>query len=214
MMRARARDRSVVAPAERPVDLAVMISPIDPAELTLRLMSIESTSGQEGDVIAWLDGYLVERGWRTWRIPVTPGRDDLFATVVENPARHAFHAPRHRSAVHSAAHERRRHSRPRFLRRQGNRRRDDLRGRAVARRKRPRGAAIRRRRGSHARRRARGERRDRGEADSVVESRDHQRRADREHARAGNKGRDSRHGHDERTGRALRLPTPRPLGDA
>ena len=62
-----------------------MISPIDPAELTLRLMSIESTSGQEGDVIAWLDGYLVERGWRTWRIPVTPGRDDLFATVAENP---------------------------------------------------------------------------------------------------------------------------------
>ena len=48
-------------------------------------MSIESTSGQEGDVIAWLDGYLVERGWRTWRIPVTPGRDDLFATVAENP---------------------------------------------------------------------------------------------------------------------------------
>jgi len=62
-----------------------MISPIDPAELTLRLMSIESTSGQEGDVIAWLDGYLIERGWRTWRIPVTPGRDDLFATVVESP---------------------------------------------------------------------------------------------------------------------------------
>jgi acetylornithine deacetylase len=62
-----------------------MISPIDPGELTLRLMSIESTSGQEGDVIAWLDAYLVERGWRTWRIPVTPGRDDLFATMVENP---------------------------------------------------------------------------------------------------------------------------------
>jgi len=48
-------------------------------------MSIESTSGQEGDVIAWLDGYLIERGWRTWRIPVTPGRDNIFATVVDNP---------------------------------------------------------------------------------------------------------------------------------
>src|SRR5437016_763921 len=77
-------DRTDVAPVEGPVDLAVMLSPIDPAELTLRLMSIDSTSGQEGDVIAWLDGYLVERGWRTWRIPVTPGRDDLFATVVEH----------------------------------------------------------------------------------------------------------------------------------
>ena len=62
-----------------------MVSPIDPAELTLRLMSIESTSGQEGGVIAWLDSYLIERGWRTWRIPVSEGRDDLFATVVENP---------------------------------------------------------------------------------------------------------------------------------
>lgn len=48
-------------------------------------MSIDSTSGREGDVIAWLDGYLAERGWRTQRIPVSPGRDDLFATVVDAP---------------------------------------------------------------------------------------------------------------------------------
>src|SRR5262245_34298933 len=79
------RDRTIVAPAEQPVDLAVMLPPTDPSELTLKLMSIDSTSGREGDVIAWLDAYLVERGWRTWRIPVTPGRDDLFATAVDRP---------------------------------------------------------------------------------------------------------------------------------
>ena len=48
-------------------------------------MSIDSTSGREGDVIAWLDRYLTERGWRTRRIPVTEGRDDLFATVHDAP---------------------------------------------------------------------------------------------------------------------------------
>jgi acetylornithine deacetylase len=57
----------------------------DPCELTIALMSIDSTSGREGDVINWLDGHLTERGWRTWRIPVSPGRDDLFATAVDNP---------------------------------------------------------------------------------------------------------------------------------
>ena len=57
----------------------------DPVDLTIRLMSIDSTSGREGDVIAWLDDYLRERGWRTQRIPVSAERDDLFATVVDAP---------------------------------------------------------------------------------------------------------------------------------
>jgi Acetylornithine deacetylase/Succinyl-diaminopimelate desuccinylase and related deacylases len=48
-------------------------------------MSIDSTSGSEGQVIAWLDRYLQDRGWRTWRIPVGAGRDDLFATAVDAP---------------------------------------------------------------------------------------------------------------------------------
>jgi acetylornithine deacetylase len=48
-------------------------------------MSIESTSGREGEVIAWLDQYLIGQGWRTTRIPVSPGRDDLFATVHDAP---------------------------------------------------------------------------------------------------------------------------------
>lgn len=68
-----------------PIDLAVMTTVSDPIALTLSLMSIDSTSGREGDVIAWLDAYLAGRGWRTQRIPVTAGRDDLFATCVERP---------------------------------------------------------------------------------------------------------------------------------
>src|ERR1700712_3990505 len=48
-------------------------------------MEIDSTSGREGDVIAWLDGYLRSTGWRVQRIPVTTGRYDVYATVVDAP---------------------------------------------------------------------------------------------------------------------------------
>jgi acetylornithine deacetylase len=48
-------------------------------------MSIDSTSGREGDVIAWLDQHLASGGWRTQRIPVSSGRDDLYATAVDSP---------------------------------------------------------------------------------------------------------------------------------
>ena len=48
-------------------------------------MSIDSTSGREGDVIAWLDSRLVHMGWHTRRIPVSPGRDDLYATMGDSP---------------------------------------------------------------------------------------------------------------------------------
>jgi acetylornithine deacetylase len=67
------------------VDLAFMTTRSDPIQLTAQLMSIDSTSGQEGAVIGWLDTYLAERGWRTQRIPVSPGRDDLFVTAHEAP---------------------------------------------------------------------------------------------------------------------------------
>ncbi|HVX40390.1 MAG TPA: M20/M25/M40 family metallo-hydrolase [Gemmatimonadaceae bacterium] len=62
-----------------------MLNPSDPVDLTVQLMSIDSTSGHEGEVIAWLDTYLAARGWRTQRIPVSAGRDDLFATAVDAP---------------------------------------------------------------------------------------------------------------------------------
>ena len=67
------------------VDLASMTTRSDPIQLTTQLMSIDSTSGSEGEVVAWLDRYLADRGWCTQRIPVSEGRDDLFAAVVDAP---------------------------------------------------------------------------------------------------------------------------------
>lgn len=57
----------------------------DVVELAARLMEIESTSGREGPVIDWLENYLAGGDWRVRRIPVSPGRDDLFATCVDEP---------------------------------------------------------------------------------------------------------------------------------
>lgn len=62
-----------------------MITRSDPIQLTAQLMSIDSTSGREGAVIEWLDRYLSEDGWRTTRLPVSAGRDDLFATAHDAP---------------------------------------------------------------------------------------------------------------------------------
>ncbi len=36
-------------------------------------------------VITWLDRYLADRGWRTRRIPVSAGRDDLYAAMTDDP---------------------------------------------------------------------------------------------------------------------------------
>jgi acetylornithine deacetylase len=58
---------------------------LDVVSLTVRLMEIDSTSGQEGDVVDWLERYLVGAKWNTRRIPVTPGRDDLLATAGDAP---------------------------------------------------------------------------------------------------------------------------------
>lgn len=94
-----ARDNAsgAVAAGRSVVDLALMVSatasvpgidsnsPLDPVELTVELMSIDSTSGRESDVVDWLDRYLAERGWRTTRIPVSPGRDDIYATTSDAP---------------------------------------------------------------------------------------------------------------------------------
>ena len=86
--RTHERRQNAVAPRGVAEDLATMSTSStlsDPIRLTTQLMSIDSTSGKEGDAIAWLDRYLTEHAWRTWRIPVTPGRDDLFATASDNP---------------------------------------------------------------------------------------------------------------------------------
>lgn len=59
--------------------------PLDVAEVTVDLMRIDSTSGQEGEAIAYVERLLESRGWSTMRIPVTPGRDDIFATSDPAP---------------------------------------------------------------------------------------------------------------------------------
>jgi acetylornithine deacetylase len=62
-----------------------MRTPLDVVDVALDLMRIESTSGHEGEVIAFVDQLLAGRAWATTRIPVTPGRDDLFATSSDAP---------------------------------------------------------------------------------------------------------------------------------
>ena len=58
---------------------------LDPVRLALEVMRIDSTSGREGDVIAWMHRWLESRAWNVRRIPVTPGRDDLLATATVAP---------------------------------------------------------------------------------------------------------------------------------
>ena len=58
---------------------------LDPLALARDLVAIESTSGSEAAVVAFAERLLAERGWRTTRIPVTPGRDDLLATAGDGP---------------------------------------------------------------------------------------------------------------------------------
>ncbi len=51
----------------------------DPLAIAMQLMATESTTGNEGRVIAVAEGILTELGWNVRRIPVTPGRDNLLA---------------------------------------------------------------------------------------------------------------------------------------
>jgi acetylornithine deacetylase len=57
----------------------------DVAALTESLMRIDSTSGREGEAIAWLETILRGAGWRTTVIPVSEGRSDLYARSVDGP---------------------------------------------------------------------------------------------------------------------------------
>lgn len=54
------------------------------ADLAESLMRIESTSGLESAAIAWLDDLLRGAGWRTTRIPVSEGRDALYARSLDS----------------------------------------------------------------------------------------------------------------------------------
>jgi acetylornithine deacetylase len=57
----------------------------DVLRLAAELMAIDSTSGQEGELMAHVSLMLESRGWRVTRIPVTPGRMNVFATCVREP---------------------------------------------------------------------------------------------------------------------------------
>lgn len=62
-----------------------MLKPLNPVDLTLALMRIDSTSGRESEVVQFAQTMLESRGWRVRRIPVTQGRDDIVASVNEAP---------------------------------------------------------------------------------------------------------------------------------
>ncbi len=51
----------------------------------MMLMAVDSTSGLEGGVIALVEQWLGARDWRTRRIAVGPGRDDLLAESGDAP---------------------------------------------------------------------------------------------------------------------------------
>ncbi len=57
----------------------------DVAELAIRLMEVESTSGDEGAVLAVAEEILAQHGWTIERIPVTPGRYAILGVGAEDP---------------------------------------------------------------------------------------------------------------------------------
>lgn len=62
-----------------------MRTPLDVVDVAVGLMRIDSTSGREGEVMAFVERLLSGRGWRTARIPVSLGRDDIFAASSDAP---------------------------------------------------------------------------------------------------------------------------------
>jgi acetylornithine deacetylase len=61
------------------------LPPLDVVTLTFDLVRTPSISGTEGEVIGAVEALLSQRSWSVRRIPVTPGRDDLWATVSDAP---------------------------------------------------------------------------------------------------------------------------------
>ena len=58
---------------------------LDPVDLTLALMRIDSTSGREGEVIHFAQATLESLGWDVHRIPVSDGRDNVYAAASDAP---------------------------------------------------------------------------------------------------------------------------------
>lgn len=82
MVAGQADDIVCATPRFSPLGHAVTL---DPADLTLALARIDSTSGQEGEVVRFAERLLTDRGWSVTRIPVSSGRDNILATVTETP---------------------------------------------------------------------------------------------------------------------------------
>ena len=64
----------------------------DPVALAISLMEVESTSGNEGAVIDRVESLLSTSGWKCVRIPVSEGRDCIYATSAdESPVTFSTH---------------------------------------------------------------------------------------------------------------------------
>jgi acetylornithine deacetylase len=60
--------------------------PLDPVAFAHMLMSIDSTSGREGELVGWVHRILEDRGWRVRRISVSEGRKNVLAEHGDAPA--------------------------------------------------------------------------------------------------------------------------------
>ena len=65
------------------------IGPIDAVALTRSLVDIDSTTGNEAEVAAWIADFLSARGYRVTRLPVANGRFNVLAELA-SPARLVF----------------------------------------------------------------------------------------------------------------------------
>ena len=61
------------------------VAPVDPVQLTRSLVDIDSTTGREGIVAAWLSAFLRERGYHVVEQPVTAGRFNVYAHLGTEP---------------------------------------------------------------------------------------------------------------------------------
>jgi acetylornithine deacetylase len=61
------------------------LSGSDPTAIAASLMSIDSTSGREGELMGAFADALAARGWAVTRITVSAGRFDLLATTGDGP---------------------------------------------------------------------------------------------------------------------------------
>jgi acetylornithine deacetylase len=59
---------------------------VDPISLARTLIDIDSTTGREGEVGAWIARFLGDRGYRVEEQPVSDGRFNVYASQADPPA--------------------------------------------------------------------------------------------------------------------------------